>query len=158
MRRRGWLKTPSFAAFSRASNRTSVHPRIPPSCDSQYFWVLEGTYPRPLQPPPRVFLSCILVLGDVRHAYRCGRSARQTRRSLAYLHTRRCNARVRCTERKGSRLSFLSFDTPALRALIFDAAGILMLRFGRALRGCGRRYTTRAFTYLTELALTYPEF
>jgi len=99
----------------------------------------EGTYPRPSQPP----LSCPPASSRpcatcIRRAYRCARSARRARlaRSLIYIHV---GADARVTVRDAAvqsvkTLALLSLlricrvtAAGVLHALIFDAAGILML-------------------------------
>jgi len=121
-----------FSQFSetRFELYISLYPRILPSRDT---FELKGT-----SQPPYLMSACILVLGDARMSRISMHPLRvtSTSLSLAYLHSIYAPARCTCTrcclaERKGSRLSFPSFETPGdgrsvLHTLIFDAAGILM--------------------------------
>jgi len=133
----------AFLQFSEhASNRISMHPRILPSWatprDSRYFRTrrhVPSAVATPLSCPPASSRPCATC---IRRAYRCARSARRARlaRSLIYIHV---GADARVTVRDAAvqsvkTLALLSLlricrvtAAGVLHALIFDAAGILML-------------------------------
>lgn len=94
----------------------SIHPRKFLRPDSPRFTILPGSKARTLVrssllPRLRVFLfcsACIPVLGDMRCAYRCARSARRTRRLFTYASVRRT-----CTRDAVRSVKTLVFLSPA---------------------------------------------
>lgn len=179
--RRGWLRNiivdTVFSGFPRhVSNRISAHhPRTPLSSnrgnairDTSGF---EGTYPRPSRPPPRNLLSaCLHPRPRRRRSHIDAPAPRDDHVARSLIYIRAGATHVYATRRRAKRKDsppFFSLPSTrrvtavldAPRALIFDAARILMLHPGRAHRDIRTlANTTRAFTYLTELAPTYPEF
>lgn len=120
--RNGWSKNIlqyDFSRFFEARPESHLHTlanfSIPIVHDSQYF--LKGTYPRPLQPPSRIFLSYLPISSSsttyVAHIDASVPRDEHVASSLIYIHVDAMHVYARCcrAERKDSRLSFPS-NTP----------------------------------------------